>query len=115
MDKRCRPRTEKIKAKISETEIATQEKMRRAFLAEGLKCKECGGWFDRHSILMVCSKCLKKKYNKRYLVKRRDYGPAYREKNREKIREYERKYYEANKIKIKLRTYHLQEERKDAR
>jgi len=113
MDRRRRPRTEKVKAKISETKIATLEKKRVAFFAIDPKCKECGGSFDRRSILMVCSKCLKKKYNKRYLARRNVYARKYRQKHREEIREYANKYYQENKIKIKLRNYHRQEEARD--
>ena len=113
MGRRRRPRTEKVKAKISEKKIATQEKKRTAFFAKDPKCKECGGSFDRHSSSMICSSCLKKKYYKRYLARRNVYARKYRQKHREKIREYANKYYQENKIKIKLQNYHRQEEARD--
>ncbi len=109
-NKRCRPRTEEVKAKISETEKATQEKKRAAFFATDPKCKECGGPFDRLSILMICRECLIKKYDERYLGRKRIYARTYRQKNRKKRRIYANKYYAENKTKIKLRSYHRQEE-----
>ncbi len=109
-EKRCQSRTSKVKAKISETEIKTHEKMRVAFFATDPKCKECGAPFDRRSVLMICRKCLEKKYYKRYRERKLDYAKTYRQKNREKLLENSREYYKANKVKIKIRKYHREEE-----
>ncbi len=90
--------------------LTVWEKKRIEFFAKHPKCKICGGPFDRHSILMICRECLIKKYDERYRGRKRIYARTYRQKNREKLLKNSREYYKANKVKIKIRKYHREEE-----